>query len=80
MKTKKQTPPAAADTFQSSITVSNEVVCEDDECIGKVVEADAAAPAERRPSTGKHDDTAEGSSISVGGRRACTDEACIGRT
>jgi len=64
--------------FRSSISVSNQKVCEDEACIGKdvnpttVTSAEATQPDE----SGKK---SSGTSISVSGKKACTEDACIGK-
>lgn len=78
MKKKAQQPSADTRPFQTSISVSDTMVCEDDACIGKTADApDTSSMATSSPSG----DSAKRlrSSISIGGRPACTDEACIGK-
>ena len=62
----------------SSVSVSGEVVCEDEACIGKEVKAgEPWWPDQPRPEKRviRHADT----SMSLGGKAACSDDACIGR-
>jgi hypothetical protein len=64
----------------SSISVSNQVVCEDDACIGKSV-GKHIGPTEKAV----HEDNerkapqSPRTSMSVGGKDACSDDACIGK-
>lgn len=63
---------------QSSVSVSGEVVCEDEACIGKEAKAgEAWSPEQPQPEkiVKKHADTR----MSLGGKEACSDDACIGR-
>jgi hypothetical protein len=64
---------------QSSITVSSKTVCEDEACIGKIVNGESAAvqePVEASENRKKQ----SGSAMSFGGKQGCTDEACIGKS
>ncbi len=76
------TPPKSAKpkdrNFRSSISVSNEEVCEDEACIGKGVNPTTDTPAEAsQPDTsGKKP---PGTSMSVSGKEACAEDACIGK-
>ena len=78
----KKTPSKAATRhrFKSSMSVSQQVVCEDEACIGKSAGTPAAptARAVQSASDSKRPASASGS-ITVGGKPACEDEACIGK-
>lgn len=65
--------------IRSSITVSSTTVCEDEACIGKIV--DPPSPDKHRPEkVPPKKNASSGTVISVGGKEACTDEACIGKS
>ena len=63
----------------SSISVSSQTVCEDEACIGKVVNvpAPSAKPPHRASKKPKRQSV---TAMSFGGKQGCTDEACIGKT
>jgi hypothetical protein len=64
--------------FRSSISVSNQKVCEDEACIGKDVKPITDTPAEAtQPDEGSK--KSSGTSMSVGGKEACAEDACIGK-
>ena len=73
------TPPddskAASRTFRSSISVSNEKVCEDEACIGK----DVSRPTDRSTTNAPKKKKSPETSMSIGGKAACSDEGCIGK-
>ena len=64
---------------QSSISVSSQTVCEDEACIGKVVNGEPAAAQEAVEASEKRNKQS-GSAMSFGGKQGCTDEACIGKS
>ena len=76
----KKTPsePATRHRFKSSMSVSQQVVCEDDACIGKSV-GTPDAPAARAAQSASESKRPASGSITVGGKPACEDEACIGK-
>ena len=64
---------------QSSISVSSQTVCEDEACIGKIVNGESTLsqePVEASEKRKKQSDSA----MSFGGKQGCTDEACIGKS
>ena len=64
---------------ESSITVSSQTVCEDEACIGKIVNGESAsAQVPVRPSGTRR--IQSDSAMSFGGKQGCTDEACIGKS
>jgi hypothetical protein len=63
---------------RSSLGISQKIVCEDEACIGKVVDSASSAPGE----TGSEDKKANksnSSSMSIGGSDICSEDACIGK-
>ncbi len=64
--------------FKSSMSVSQQVVCEDDACIGKNAGQPAASPA-RNASAASNSKSSTSGSMTVAGQPACEDEACIGK-
>ncbi|MBC2711665.1 MAG: hypothetical protein HGJ94_11970 [Desulfosarcina sp.] len=64
---------------RSSITISSEIVCEDEACIGKIVKAPSPSAHEPHKASEKRTEKS-GSAMSFGGKQGCTDEACIGKS
>jgi hypothetical protein len=60
------------------MSVSQQVVCEDDACIGKNAEQPAAPPAGDASLASDSKSPASGS-MAVAGQPACENEACIGK-
>ena len=65
-------------TPKSSIAVSEEIVCEDEACIGKEVNP-KDLPSSGEAHSKKRSRKSSGTSISIGGEEACSDDACIGK-
>jgi hypothetical protein len=63
---------------RSSITVASETVCEDEACIGKIV--NHASPSVQEPAKAPDKRTKPSGSMSFGGKQGCSDEACIGKS
>jgi hypothetical protein len=66
-------------TIRSSIAVSSEVVCEDEACIGKVVNVPSPVAHEAHTVSAKQSKQSD-TAMSFGGKEGCTDEACIGKS
>ena len=64
---------------QSSITVSSQTVCENEACIGKIVNGESA-PAQEQVEASEKPKKQSSSAMSFGGKQGCTDEACIGKS
>ena len=64
---------------RSSIAVSSEVVCEDEACIGKVVNVPSPAAHKAHTVSAKQTKQAD-TAMSFGGKEGCADEACIGKS
>ena len=62
---------------QSSISVSSHTVCEDEACIGKIVNGESAS-AQGPVKASEKRKKGTGSTMSFGGKQGCTDEGCIG--
>ncbi len=63
---------------KSSIAVSDEIVCEDEACIGKKVNPkDLPSSIEAQPK--KRSRNSPGTSMSISGEEACSDDVCIGK-
>lgn len=63
---------------RSSMGISQKIVCEDEACIGKVVNSASPAPGETG-SEEKKSKKSTGSSMSIGGSEICSEDACIGK-
>jgi hypothetical protein len=79
MKTKPVAEKVKTVKTQSSISVSSQTVCEDDACIGKIVNGESASAQEPVKASEKRKKES-GSTMSFGGKQGCTDEACIGKS
>ena len=65
-------------TSHSSMSLSQEKVCEGEACIRKAVNPPTAEPADAAQTDAKRK-KAPSTSMSVGGEEACQDDACIGK-
>jgi hypothetical protein len=80
MTTKTGKKKADRRKMYSSISVSHNVVCKDEACIGEVVGNPNALTGEaERHDKDKGSARKPGTSMSIGGKDACTAESCIGR-
>ena len=64
--------------FKSSMSVSRQVICEDDACIGKQADTPPAPPSDDAGPASDAKPAAPGS-MTVAGQPACQGEACIGK-
>ena len=78
MKHKSRNEEVIRPATQSSVSVSGEVVCEDEACIGKEVKAGEPWPPDQ-PQPEKNVKRSADTSMSLGGKEACSDDACIGK-
>ena len=74
MTEQNQREPNDRPTTKSSMSVSQEVVCKDEECIAKVANSDRSNPAKAGRTDKKK---SAGSSMTIGGKEICSDEGCI---
>jgi hypothetical protein len=75
---KTPTEPATRQRFKSSMSISQQVICEDDACIGRQADRPSTSPTvETNAASDSKRTTSD--SITVGGKPACEDEACIGK-
>ena len=78
MKHNAQSMGKVRPTTKSSTSVSGEIVCENEACIGKKVEPDEAWTADA-PLVVEKGEIPAATSMAFGGKKACTDDACIGK-
>lgn len=62
----------------SSVSVSGQIVCEDEACIGKAAKSGDPWPPGRVQPHKKMEKSAD-TSMSLGGKETCSDDACIGK-
>ena len=62
---------------KSSMSLSDEVVCEDEACIGKDTTPENASNTDMLKTKHKSKDSS-GTSMAIGGKVICSDDACIG--
>ena len=74
-QSKRSHPPT-----RSSMSISSEVICEDDACIGKVADPRKEPLEDSGPQHEKGSrPQPSGTRIAVGGQDVCTEDACIGK-
>ena len=78
MQSKDQHAEKKRGSTRSSITVSGEIACEDDACIGREVEAEDVSTTDQAKFE-KRKGKSSGTSMSIGGKEVCFDDACIGK-
>ena len=80
MTNKSENKKADRPKTHSSISVSNKIVCKDEECIGKAIsKRNALTGQAERQDKNKGKVRQPGTSMSISGKDACTDESCIGK-
>ncbi|WP_419660936.1 uncharacterized protein Dvar_13430 [Desulfosarcina variabilis str. Montpellier] len=77
MKEKTQKDKTGLSKTKSSMSLQNEVICEDEACIGKDAAAENASNTDTMKTKHKSKKS-PGTSMAIGGKVICNDDACIG--